>query len=61
MALVKIRPTGIVRRLDDFDRVAIPRRIRSVVGWKEHDMVEFFITDGGDVVLRKVKIDEKNA
>lgn len=61
MALVKIRPTGIVRRLDEFDRVVIPRRVRAAVGWKEHDMVEFFITDGGDVVLRKVKSDEKNA
>ena len=61
MALVKIRPTGIVRRLDDFDRVVIPRRIRSAVGWNERDMVEFFITDAGDVVLRKVKTNENNA
>ena len=58
MALVKIRPTNIVRRLDDFDRVVIPRRVRAAVGWTAHDMVEFFITDNGDVVLRKVK---KNA
>lgn len=61
MALVKIRPTGIVRRLDDFGRIVIPRKIRSAVGWKEQDMLEFFITDGGDVVLRKVKSNEKNA
>lgn len=60
MALVKIRPTGIVRRLDDFGRVVIPRRIRSAIEWKESDLIEFFITDAGDVVLRKVKTDEKN-
>ena len=61
MALVKIRSTGIIRRVDDFGRVVIPRAVRNRVGWKEFDMVEFFITDGGDVVLRKVKSDEKNA
>ena len=61
MALVKIRSTGIIRRVDDFGRVVIPRTVRNRVGWKEHDIVEFFITDGGDVVLRKVKSDEKNA
>ena len=61
MALVKIRSTGIIRRVDDFGRVIIPRVIRNQIGWKELDTVEFFITDGGDVVLRKIKIDEKNA
>lgn len=61
MALVKIHPTGIIRRVDDFGRVVVPRTVRNRVGWKEFDMVEFFITDGGDVVLRKIKPDEKNA
>ena len=59
MALVKIHPTGIIRRIDDFGRVVIPRTVRNRVGWKEFDAVEFFVTDTNDIVLRKVKFNEK--
>lgn len=30
-----MRVTGIVRRLDDLGRWAIPKEIRRVLGWKE--------------------------
>ena len=59
MALVKIHPTGIIRRIDDFGRVVIPRTVRNRIDWKEFDAVEFFITNTNDIVLRKVKFNEK--
>ena len=50
----QMNPTGIVRRVDDFGRILIPREIRRILGIKESDPMEIFI-DGEDIIIRKYK------
>lgn len=38
-----MRATGIVRRIDDFGRIAIPKEIRQNLGFHEGDPLEIFI------------------
>lgn len=48
-----MKGTGIVRRIDEFGRVVIPKEIRRGLGWKEGTPLELFMDDGGEgVVLR---------
>lgn len=44
--------TGIVRRVDDLGRIAIPKEIRRELGIKEGDALELF-RDGKSVVFKK--------
>lgn len=37
-----MRPTGIVRRIDDLGRVIIPKEIRQALGIREGDPLEIF-------------------
>lgn len=49
-----MRATGIVRRIDDLGRVAIPKEIRRSMGIKEGDPLEIFInTDNNCICLKK--------
>ncbi len=48
-----MKATGIVRRLDDLGRLVIPKEIRKSYRMKEGDSIEFFVSDGGEIVLRK--------
>lgn len=47
-----MRATGIVRRVDDLLRIAIPREIARRIGIREGTPLELFIEDG-DLVFRK--------
>lgn len=48
-----MKGTGIVRRIDEFGRVVIPKEIRRGLGWKEGTLLELFMDDEGEgVVLR---------
>lgn len=47
-----MRPTGIVRKIDELGRVVLPIELRRSFGWKEHDRVEIF-TEDDRVVLKK--------
>ena len=47
-----MKATGIVRRMDDLGRVAIPKEIRRTVGIREGDPFEMYVGDSGELVLR---------
>lgn len=56
----KMRATGIVRRLDDLGRWAIPKEIRRVLGWKEGDPLElYFDRENKAIVLKKYETEEE--
>lgn len=44
---MEVKGTGIVRRIDDLGRIAIPREIRERVKFVDGDALEIFIVDGG--------------
>ena len=46
-----MKATGIVRRVDDLGRVALPKEIRKSLGIKEGDLLDIFIEDGGVVFM----------
>lgn len=55
-----MRATGIVRRLDDLGRWAIPKEIRRVLGWKEGDLLElYFDKENKTIVLKKYETEEE--
>lgn len=47
-----MKPTGIVRRIDDLGRVVLPKEVRNRYGLKENDPLEIYLTDEG-IVLRR--------
>ena len=47
-----MKPTGIVRRVDDLGRVVIPKEVRKTLHIDDGDPLELF-TDGADIVLKK--------
>lgn len=47
-----MKATGIVRRIDDLGRVAIPKEIRRTINIREGDPLEIFLEDGA-VVFKK--------
>nr|DAP98924.1 MAG TPA: stage V sporulation protein T [Caudoviricetes sp.] len=56
----KMRATGIVRRLDDLGRWAIPKEIRRVLSWKEGDPLElYFDKENKTIVLKKYETEEE--
>ena len=44
--------TGIIRRIDDFGRIAIPKEIRRQLKVHEGDPFEIFMTKEGEVVFK---------
>lgn len=55
-----MRVTGIVRRLDDLGRWAIPKEIRRVLGWKEGDFIElYFDRENKAIMLKKYETEEE--
>ena len=47
-----MKPTGIVRAIDDLGRVVIPKNIRQIQGWSEGTLLEVFADNKG-VLLQK--------
>lgn len=47
-----MKATGIVKRVDDLGRVAIPKTIRDIMGIKPDTTLEFY-TEGNDIILRQ--------
>jgi len=48
-----MRPTGIVRRIDDLGRVVIPRAVRKEMNIQENDPLEIFIDKkDGSIILK---------
>lgn len=48
-----MKNTGIVRRIDDLGRIVIPKELRRTLGLKEDDSMEFYVSDGNFLTLRK--------
>lgn len=42
-----MKATGIIRRIDDLGRVAIPKEIRRTMGLREGDPLELFVDGDG--------------
>ncbi|MET3505475.1 AbrB family looped-hinge helix DNA binding protein [Halalkalibacter oceani] len=52
-----MRQVGVVRRIDDLGRVAIPKEIRRILGFQEGDPVEIFVdSENKEVTLKPYKI-----
>ena len=47
--------TSIVRRIDDFGRIVIPKELRRKLKVNEGDPIEIFITEEGEIVLKPYK------
>lgn len=47
-----MKSLGLVRKLDDYKRVAIPKEIKEILNLKDGDSLEFFKDDEG-VIIRK--------
>jgi AbrB family transcriptional regulator (stage V sporulation protein T) len=50
---LKLKATGIVRRIDDLGRVVIPKEIRRTLRIREGDPLEIFTDKEGEVILKK--------
>ena len=51
-----MKATGILRRIDDLGRIAIPKEIRRALGIHEGEPLEIFIEGKDTVCLRKYEI-----
>lgn len=47
-----MKPTGIVRRIDDLGRVVIPKEIRRALKIKEGDPLEIYTARDGSVIIK---------
>ena len=47
-----MKATGIVRKIDDLGRVAVPKETRRIMGITEGDPIEFF-TEGETIILKR--------
>lgn len=50
---LRLKATGIVRRIDDLGRVVIPKEIRRTLRIREGDPLEIFVDRDGEVILKK--------
>ena len=52
-----MKATGIVRRIDDLGRIAIPKEIRRQLKIRESDPVEIFLSGDGEIILKPYRTD----
>lgn len=57
---MKLKPLGIVRKIDELGRVVIPKEIRRQQGWKPGTPVEMLGSDDGSLVVRAYTVDEND-
>ena len=50
---MKMKATGIVRRIDELGRVVIPKEIRRTLRIREGDSLEIYTDREGGVILKK--------
>ena len=48
-----MKPTGIVRRIDDLGRIVIPKEIRRTCNLREGDPMELYLGEDSQIVLKK--------
>lgn len=44
---------GVVRRIDDIGRIVIPKDVRKMLKIEEGQLMEFFIDDENNLILKK--------
>ena len=47
-----MKPTGIIRRIDELGRVLIPKEIRRICKINEGDPMEFFTARDGSIIIK---------
>ena len=52
----RMKPTGVIRRIDDLGRVVIPKAVRQSAHIEEGDPLEIFLCEGG-ILLKKYQPD----
>ena len=51
---IKMKATGIVKRVDDLGNIYLPKEIRKTMNIKESDPIEFFIDEKHhEIILKK--------
>lgn len=48
-----MRPTGIVRRIDELGRIVVPKELRRSLRIHEGDSVEIYVDPEGNIILKK--------
>ncbi len=48
-----MKPTGIIRRIDDLGRIVVPKNIREEYAIEDGEPFEFFVTADGDILLKR--------
>ncbi|MEA4883366.1 MAG: stage V sporulation T C-terminal domain-containing protein [Clostridia bacterium] len=48
-----MKPTGIVRRIDELGRIVVPKELRRSLRIREGDPVEIYVEPDGSIVLKK--------
>lgn len=48
-----MKPTGIVRRIDDLGRIVIPKEIRRTCNLREGDPMGIYLGEDGEIILTK--------
>lgn len=48
-----IKPTGVIRRVDDLGRIVIPRELRKKQGIIDGTPMEISITEDGTIILKR--------
>ena len=48
-----MKPTGIVRRIDDLGRIVIPKEIRRTCHVREGDPMGIYLGEDGEIILTK--------
>ena len=48
-----MKPTGIVRRIDDLGRIVIPKEIRRTCHGREGDPMGIYLGEDGAIILQK--------
>lgn len=55
-----MKATGIIRRIDDLGRIAIPKEIRRTLGIKEGDPLEIYTDNDGNIIFHKYRTETEN-
>ncbi len=50
-----MKPSGIIKKIDEMGRIVIPKEIRTTMGVDTGDRLQFFI-DGDSVVMKKLSV-----